>query len=118
MIVDVAAADGLLQVKRNGVGGTCVGHSEADANVQNTIEAADAAFGFRVNGVTKVRDKAAERIVASVGVIKIPIPKTVVELKVFGCESKVRAKKRFEVKERGLRGKAGSGRFVIDLADA
>ena len=67
--------------------------------------------------MAKVRDKAAERIVASVGVVKIPIAKTVVELNVLGSKGKMRAKERFDMEERGLRGEAGSGGFVINLAD-
>ena len=52
--------------------------------------------------MAKVRDKAAERIVASAGVVKIPIAKPVVELKVLGGQGKMRAKERFD-SVRGLR---------------
>src|SRR4029077_6607890 len=75
------------------------------------------AFRFGINGVTKVRDKAAEGIVAGVGVVEIAVAETIVELNMFGCERKMRAKERFEMEKCGLGDEAGSGRFVIDLAD-
>src|SRR5882724_7380608 len=102
LIVDVAAADGLLQIKRNGVGGAGVRHGEANANVQNAIGTADAVLRFGVDRMAKVRDKAAERIVAGVVIVKIPVAKTVVELNVLGSKGKMRAKKRFDMEERGL----------------
>src|SRR5262250_2919847 len=117
LIVDVAAANRLLQIKRNCVCRAGVSHGEAEADGEDTVETAMAVFGFGKEAMAKIGDKAAERIVSGVGVAKIAVAEAVVELKMLRSQSEMRADECFEMNEVRLRGKARGGLFRVDLAD-
>ncbi len=83
LIINVAAADGFLQIERNGVRCAGVGHGEAEANAQDAVKAAMTIFGFGIKAVAKIGDEAAEGKVARVGVVKIAIAEAIVKLKMI-----------------------------------
>src|SRR5262249_40934424 len=118
LIVEVAAADGFLEIKRNGVGGAGVGHRDSNASGKNAVEATMAVgVGFGIKIVAKVRDETAEGIVAGVSVVEIAVAEAVVELDVILRDGEMRTEHAFDVNKGGLGGNAGSGGFVKDLPD-
>src|SRR5712664_684916 len=116
LVINVAASDGFLEIKRDGMRGAFVRQGDFEASCENTVQAAVTVFPFRKETVAEVEIETAKGIVPGRSILEMAIAEAVVQLEPVR-EQVMDVRKNLVVKKIRLRSQSRGCLFGVDVLD-